>query len=227
MSKTPTGNSRYPVWSFDDCHPDPGALRQFAGEQAFSRREGDYYPGLRAPVPDEYRTWVADLLGAATAAGSNARIKLLDCTFALACDEVDRLVPIQMIPHFDSLEDGLFAAVHYLCEPPFGGTAFYRHRRTGLERIDALHFPVWQQGLVADSRQFGMPERSYPGNSMAAFEQIAAIPLRFGRLIAYPANCLHSGLLDGSVLDHSPEHGRLTITSLLKVEQTAGSEDCR
>lgn len=218
MGRQVIGKSRFPLWIFDDCHPDSQGLRKLAGQQTFLRREGDFYPGLRSTVPDSYREWVSQLLAPAIAQAPGARTTLLDCTFAIASDAVDRLAPLQMIPHFDSLEGNLYAAVHYLCDPPFCGTGFYRHRRTGLERIDAAHFPMWQQGLTADAREFGLPHKRYPGDWMEAFEMIAEAPLRFGRLIAYPANCLHSGLLDGSRLSAAPGMGRLTITSLMRLE---------
>ncbi len=210
------GTEAVPLWVIDDCHPDASGLCEFAARQAFARREGDYYPGLRAPVPLAYDQWLISLLGPGIANGAAAELELLNCTYAIACDDPANLAPIQLIPHFDSVEDDLLAAVHYLCAPPFAGTAFYRHRRTGFERIDAGRVALFQQALAADARQFGLPASSYQGGSNRAFEQIGAAPLRFNRIVVYPANCLHSGMLGATNLSNDPSLGRLTITTLVR-----------
>ena len=210
------GAERVALWTIDRCHPDPQSLRRHAAGQRFERREGDYYPGLRAPVPQSYREWIVALLEPVLGARGPASLSLLDCTFALACDDPAKLAPIQLIPHFDSLEGDLFAAVHYLCAPPFAGTAFFRHRRTGFERIDATRIARFQQGLTADAREYGLPHERYHGEASAAFEQIGLAPLECNRIVAYPANCLHSGLLGAAALSAEPGSGRLTITTLLR-----------
>lgn len=210
------GVEAVPLWLIDDCHPDPSGLREYALEQDFARRDGDYYPGLRAGVPAGYAQWLVALAGTAIKGNAAAEIELRDCTFAIACDNPADLAPIQLIPHFDSIEADLFAAVHYLCAPPFSGTAFYLHRRTGFARIDAGRVALFQQALAADARQFGLPAAKYHAGSSPAFELIGTAPLRFNRIAVYPANCLHSGMLGEQGLSSDPATGRLTITSLLQ-----------
>src|SRR3546814_19658635 len=43
------------------------------------------------------------------------------------------LAPVQRLPHFDGVEDDLIALLHYVA--PNAGTAFYRHRASGLELV--------------------------------------------------------------------------------------------
>jgi len=210
------GTEAVPLWALDDCHPDAAGLCEFAIRQEFARREGDYYPGLRAPVPLAYEEWVISMLRSGIENGTAAQLELLNCTYAIACDDPANLAPIQLIPHFDSTENDLIAAVHYLCAPPFAGTAFYRHRSTGFERIDATRVALFQQALAADARQFGLPAARYQGGSNQTFEQIGTAPLRFNRIVVYPANCLHSGMLDAAYLSSDPLQGRLTITTLAR-----------
>lgn len=210
------GAEAVPLWVLDDCHPDAAGLREYARSQDFARRNGDYYPGLRAPVPAGYAYWVIALLRSAIEGDAVAEPELLDCTYAVACDDPADLAPIQLIPHFDSIEGDLIAAVHYLCAPPFAGTAFYRHRRTGFERIDATRVALFQQALSVDARQYGLPASRYHSGSSQAFEQIGATPLRFNRIAVYPANCLHSGMLGATNLSNDPALGRLTITTLVR-----------
>lgn len=215
------GAEAFALWTVDDCHPDANGLRDFAMQQDFARRDGDYYPGLRAPVPVGYGDWVLSLLSSIIEIGAANELELLNCTYAIACDDPCNLAPIQLIPHFDSFEGNLIAAVHYLCAPPFAGTAFFRHRRTGFERIDATRLALWQQALSADARQFGLPASSYHGGTTQAFDKIGTAPLRFNRIAAYPANCLHSGMLDAAQLSQDPAFGRLTITTLAALQPKA------
>lgn len=216
------GAEAVPLRVLDDCHPDAAGLREYALGQDFARRDGDYYPGLRAPVPAGYADWVIALLGSAIEGGTAVPPELLNCTYAVACDDPADLAPIQLIPHFDSVEGDLIAAVHYLCAPPFAGTAFYRHRRTGFERIDATRVALFKQALAADARQFGLPASAYHAGSSQAFEQIGAAPLQFNRIAVYPANCLHSGMLGATNLSNDPALGRLTITTLARCNRGSG-----
>ena len=41
----------------------------------------------------------------------------------------------QRAPHFDSTDQKYYALLHYLRVPPGTGTAFYRQRSTGIERV--------------------------------------------------------------------------------------------
>lgn len=211
------GNEGVPLWTLDDCHSGADQLCAHAAQQIFERRQGDYYPGLRAPVPPGYAAWIGTYLGAVVGANRPAAVDLLNTTFAIACDDPAELAPIQLIPHFDGPDEDLYATVHYLCRAPFKGTAFYRHRRTGFERITAQRLAAWHTGLAQDSRQFGMPAGHYIAGSSPAFEQIAEAALRFNRMIVYPANCLHSGMLDDTPLSNSAGGARLTITTLARI----------
>lgn len=196
----------------DDAHPAPETLCAAAGTLAFGRQPDDLYPGLRATVPPGYAGWLATALGAITDLGE---VEVIDARFAVVKDAPERLVPIQRIPHFDDADPAIYAVVHYLCAPPHRGTAFYRHRATGFERIDATRLPAWRQALNADSRALGLPPPAYPAGSGPAFEQIGAAPLAFNRLAIYPANCLHAGEIGESWQAANP---RLTITALVRCD---------
>jgi hypothetical protein len=197
----------------DEAHPAPERLRAAASLQAFVRPAGDLYPGLRAEAPDGYADWLQSALSALDWPGP---CRLLRASFAIACDDPAALAPIQRIPHFDTPDPSVVAAIHYLCEPPYGGTSFYRHRRTGYERIDAARQPAWRQALVQDSALHGLPQPAYMDGDDARFERIGEAELRFNRLILYPANCLHSGDLGRARLTPDTGKGRLTLTSLLR-----------
>jgi hypothetical protein len=216
------GREGVPLRVIDEAHPAPEALRAAATPQAFARSAGDVYPGLRAEAPPGYAEWLETTLQALDWPDWPNEwpgpCRLLRTSFAVACDDPAALAPIQRIPHFDT-SDPIIAAVHYLCEPPHGGTSFYRHRRTGYERIDATRLPAWRQALVQDRAEHGLPAPVYVDGDTSGFERIGQAALRFNRLILYPANCLHSGDLAGkgrARLDPDPARGRLTLTSLLQ-----------
>lgn len=211
------GTEQVPLWQVEHAHPAPDALVAAAQAEAFGREAGDLYPGLRAPVPDGYAAWLAQVAGASLgppAGGGNPTV--LRTSFAIAGDDPAQLAPIQRIPHFDDSADAILAAVHYLCAAPHGGTSFYRHRATGFERITAARVPLWRQALARDGQTHGLPPRRYHDGDSPAFVRIGQAPLAFNRLIFYPANCLHAGDVTAS-WQRSAADPRLTITSLLRL----------
>jgi len=207
------GREAVPLSVIDAAHPAPETLQAAVAPNAFRREPGDYYPGIRAAAPPNYTAWLAQVAGACF---THRTLTVLQSSFAIAIDEPAMLAPIQRIPHFDTTDPTTFAAVHYLCAPPHRGTRFYRHCRTGYERIDASRAAAWRQALTRDRMQFGMPGPHYPDDRTLGFDCIGEADLRFNRLILYPANCLHAGDLSAG---HSPQvgQGRLTITSLLQM----------
>lgn len=206
------GHENIPLYVIDDAYPDPEQLRRTARTSDFRRPQGDLYPGLRTAAPAGYVDWLDGCLKGLGLFGS---ITTLRANFAVATDDPEMLAPIQRIPHFDTLDPAIYAAIHYLCAPPHGGTNFYRHRRTGYERVNAERQPAWRQALVQDGKAHGLPPARYMGDSDERFERIGGAELRFNRLILYPANCLHAGDIRESRRIADAPDGRLTITTLL------------
>lgn len=206
-----------PLTIIDDAYPAPDDLQEEAQRAEFGCEKGDYYPGLRASAPDAYPSWLGGLL-----AGLDgfAGARVIRSSFAIAADDPVRLAPIQRIPHFDDTDPAICAVVHYLCEPPHCGTSFYRHLRTGYERIDASRAPAWRQGLTEDAKEYGMPPAAYYSSNEAQFERIGQAELRYNRLIVYPANCLHAGDVGMSWQMGNAVTGRLTLTSLILLSST-------
>lgn len=203
------GREGVPLVIVDDAHPAPDALVATARAQRFARTSEDVYPGVRSVAPDAYATW---LVAFVAAAWPRDGLALLRTSFAIASDGEAGLAPIQRLPHVDTEDDRIVAAVHYLCGPAYGGTGFYRHRRTGYERIDRSRRASWRQALARDLALSAMDGRPAGGSG---FERIGGVAVRFNRLILYPANCLHSGELGDTGPQPSADIGRLTVTSLL------------
>ncbi len=208
------GNEGVPLWLIDDAHPHPNRLVDSALEQNFAAAQDDLYPGIRAEAPLSYRGWLHELLTPVLKAQS---MQILRTSFAVTTKDPASLLAIQRIPHFDTVDSTILAAIHYLCAPPHAGTSFYRHRATGYETITAARTAAWQASLAADAARHGMPPARYHAASTASFEQIGAADLRYNRLALYPANCLHCGDIGESWSYPAVGQPRLTITSLISM----------
>ncbi|WP_346838446.1 DUF6445 family protein [Microbulbifer sp. SAOS-129_SWC] len=215
------GRERQPLLVIDGLAAEPEALCAFAGSGApFRARSGDYYPGVRKPLPAAYAESLCRTLEHSVretfGLPDSARAQPLLCSLSIATTVPELLRPIQRLPHFDSGDSHQLAVVHYLCPPQFGGTAFYRHRASGFETIDneRLH------GYAAQLKQQVLaspPAPGYASGDSELFKQIGRVEARFNRAVVYRGNQLHSGLIDPAAgLCADPGRGRLTATSFIR-----------
>jgi Family of unknown function (DUF6445) len=122
----------------------------------------------------------------------------------------------QRIPHIDSSEPDQFALVHYLAETDWGGTAFYRHRNTGLERITPDRHRYYLDTLESEFAAKGEPEPGYVEEQSILFEQVGRVEHRFNRAVIYPSNLLHcSASPNDRLCPDDPQAGRLTVAAFL------------
>ena len=137
--------------------------------------------------------------------------------FSIVTTPREDLELLQCIPHIDTVDPGQIAVLHYLCRPEHGGTAFYRHRRTGFESVSAGRLPVYEQAIDADLRALGHPGRDYIHGDTPMFERIAHVGAAFNRLVLYPSMILHSGSIGFDYrFDADPASGRLTANAFLQ-----------
>jgi hypothetical protein len=126
------------------------------------------------------------------------------------------LLPIQRIPHYDSTDPGLFAAVIYLCDTRFPGTSFYRHRKTGYEQITAENHKNYRLALDHEMRTQGPPPSEYVSGDSALFEVTFSNQLTFNGAIVYPGSVLHAANIKRQFEPpRDKSDWRLTITTLL------------
>ncbi|KQM27381.1 MULTISPECIES: DUF6445 family protein [unclassified Sphingomonas] len=212
------GTERQPIAIVDHFYPDPDALRTFAAATRFepARRQ---YPGMRAALPDDYFQAVRPALSQVLAHvfGHRGGIALLDASFSVVTTPPERLSIEQRLPHFDAVDPNRIALVHYLGADDSGGTAFYRHRATGFETIDAHRAPAYLDTLSAEVRT-APPPPVYIAGSTAQFEQVSAVDGRCNRAVIYRSALLHSGAIPAdAVLSDDPTRGRLTVTAFLSL----------
>jgi hypothetical protein len=212
------GAEGQPIAIVDGFHPDPESLRAAALAAVFEPGR-HHYPGIRAPLPADYfaqvRAGLAPVLREVLGVAGNG-VELLDASFSMVTTPPAELGVEQRLPHVDAVQPGRIALVHYLAKGE--GTAFFRHRATGFETIDAARSPGYLATLNAELRA-DPPEAAYPFGDTALFERIAHVEARVNRAVIYRSALLHSGAISpGAVLDADPATGRLTVTAFLSAQ---------
>ena len=203
----------------DDFHEDPMPLVDKAGDISnFEQYEKDFYPGVKQPVDNSHYAksflQYADVLSRAYGTIGD----LEQSTYAIANRAAADLLPIQRIPHYDTADSQQFALVHYLCAPNWGGTAFYRHRSTNIERIGGQNEQTFQQALGREATTHGLPPAEYINGDTTLFEQIGSVEAKFNRAVIYPASLLHSGAIRQHQINHDQvSKMRLSITANLQI----------
>jgi hypothetical protein len=148
--------------------------------------------------------------------GFTRGIRLDASTYSLVTLGETELNPLQRIPHYDHSSGEVIAIMHYLLGPESGGTAFYRHRRTGFETVTPDREDAYNAALAMDERQYGMPPAQFCYGDTDWFEIIDEVEAAPDRLVLYRGRQLHSGVVpDPSVLSPDPRQGRLTINMFL------------
>lgn len=209
------GRERQPVAIVDDFSADPEALRTAAAAETFVPAS-HHYPGLRAPLPPGYfaanaaliSQLLRELFGLTGA-------KVIDASFSIVTTSPAALTVEQRLPHVDAIAAGRIALVHYLGQAETDGTAFFRHRATGLETISEARSADYLVRLNAELRDYE-PAAGYIIGDSPLFEHIGTVEARYNRAIFYRSAMLHSGAITaGRALRATPRGGRLTVTGFL------------
>jgi hypothetical protein len=201
----------------DDFVPRPDLFVDDASMLAFAPL-GPYYPGVRAVVPSalvahslrDVESLIADVF--------DLKLPFADVQswYSLVTTPPSALAPIQRIPHYDSTEPERIALLHYLVKSEAGGTAFYRHRRTGYEAITEDNQADYASALKADIAEHGLPSPAYISGDTEIFEQIAHYEARYNRAIIYRGHALHCADIPPDMpLLADPYDGRLTVNTFL------------
>lgn len=219
------GNDNAPLLVVDNFAADPYAWVRSACQQVFTE-QSRYYPGIRAAAPPAYQELFGhklqeQIVAAFDLKGGTMSFSL--CHFSLVTTPRERLQVPQRIPHVDSLARSGLASIHYLFRKEFGGTAFYRHRKTGFEYIDESRNPRYLASLREENLRPETLAEGYINGDTPLFEQIDKQEGVFNRLLIYRRNSLHSGCIDKHfVPDPDPATGRLSINSF--IDFTSSSE---
>lgn len=214
------GNERNAVVVLDDFAPDPQSMRDAARDLAFEPMSDQYYPGKRAVAPESYLATVGGTIEAALREFYGCRrIGFQRCYYSLSMTPLEELTVEQRLPHFDTVFENYYAAVHFLCPPEFGGTAFFRHRSTGFETISTARQAEYTARLNAELAELGPPSPAYVDGDTKIFDHLVTVEARPNRTVIFRGNTFHSGAVSNLVaLPDDPLSGRLTVVSFLMAD---------
>ena len=215
------GRCRIAMSRVDNVLHDPEGVAALGFAQSYSPDGSNLYPGVRAPMPESFstafRAWLTPILQRGGVLADNRAIYRDTSFFSVVTTASTDLLPIQRIPHYDSTDPNLFAAVIYLCDTRFSGTSFYRHRKTGYEEITEANRHNYQLALDNDLRIHGPPPQEYVNGDTVLFEAIFSTELQFNSAVIYPGRILHAGNIKRQFdPPKNKSDWRLTITSLLQ-----------
>ena len=219
------GNSQSPVVVIDDFNGESDRVATMADALApFPDVDpASYYPGVRRliePTDESANAYVDRVCEQAAQFVAGAfdvdGFDLLEASFSIVSAAPSDLRPAQRAPHFDSTDQKYYALLHYLRVPEGTGTAFYRQRSTGIERVTDGNISTFV--TTAEREAAMLPSDSgYINGSNQFFEQIGAVEGVPDRLIIYQGSLLHSGIIPaGMNLSPDPRVGRLTANFFLR-----------
>ena len=189
------GRERQPVVRIDRFSGHVAALIDCAAGLRRCGQTHNNSPAHRRPSPaghDEasrYLQFTLRRLAPVLERAFNAKgFRCLEASFSMVTTPVSKLRPQQRAPHFDSLDPGYVAILHYLT--PCAGTAFYRQRATGIERLTAENLQSYRDGLGA-----GDEPDNYIVGSNARYEQTGRVDGVVDRMVLYRGALLHSGII--------------------------------
>lgn len=217
------GSSASPVVVVDDFGAADEALEQAVALQPFPSVASGYYPGVRRVIAEADDAAFAlaqrccrDAAPFINGAFDIERFSLVEASFSMVTSDPAALRPPQRAPHFDSPDPRHLAMLLYVHLPAPSGTAFYRQRATGIERVEPSNLPAFiATAEKAATRQAA--DAGYFAGSDADYEQLDAIEAIPDRLLIYQGGLLHSGLIPADMpLSADPRVGRLTVNFFLQ-----------
>ena len=175
--------------------------------------------GVRAVVPDALSRPLLDALAPLIAEVFGAgEPNVVDAFYSLVTTPPAALAPIQRLPHVDEVSPRRLALLHFLSADESSGTAFYRHRETGWETLDAARLPRYRAALEVQIARDGVPDAAYLAGDTPLFEQVAGYRGIWNRALLYRSHALHCALIPPTmVLTDDPATGRLTVNTFIEL----------
>ncbi|MFY7863741.1 DUF6445 family protein [Roseateles sp.] len=188
---------------------------EFSPCPGFDQKKG--YPGIRSTAPAEYSNALVELLDPLIKANFDVpdsfELRKSACEFSLTTVPPGGLGLMQRTPHFDSSSPHHMAVLLYLCGQEHGGTGFYRHVSTGIQRITPENYQHYSD-VYCEELELEEPSPRYFDRSDQRFTFLGMMPARFNRLVVYPGSLLHSACINPGIgICDDPRKGRLTVNT--------------
>jgi hypothetical protein len=221
VSSARVGKCPIAVTVADNVLLHPQQLAEFGRGLKFVEDDSNLYPGIRARLPEDFsrpfHEWLTNTLRCTGVLEESSYVHEDASFFSIVNKNRANLLPLQRIPHYDSIDPRVFAAVVYLFDRANSGTSFYRHRTTGYETIGDDNKDNYKMALNRNMKTLGPPAREYANGSNALFERTHSVDSVFNRIVIYSGNVLHAADIDGSLFTgNDNSQWRLTISSLIK-----------
>lgn len=202
----------------NDLMADPETALSDAVLQKFAKITPQY-PGIRASLPNSVALeWLDELTPMLDESfGAEPNGWEIQAWYSIVTAQPDELIPLQRFPHVDGTNPRQLAMMLYLHQTDHGGTAFFRHRSTGLEQLTDETYPVYRRALESEVAKTGLPPAAYVTDGAPFFEQTYASEGAFNQAIFYRGNLFHSGIISNdAALPTDPRTGRLTINAFFR-----------
>lgn len=217
------GSDNNPLVIIDDFSDRAAEIAEIAKQLAPYPPASNYYPGLRRVITrqdgdaDAYVEETCERAGQFIAGAFDFEsFSLLEASFSMVTTPPFQLSPAQRAPHFDTTDEKHLALLHYLRVPAGSGTAFYRQRSTGIERVTENNIDRF---ITTATREAALlaADSGYISGSDQFFEEIASIDAIPDRLIIYQGSLLHSGIIPPNMdFSDDPQRGRLTANLFIR-----------
>ena len=217
------GTSQSPIVVIDEFSGSVEAILAIAESLAPYPPHTNYYPGVRRVIgprdraAENYAREVCERAAQFIAGAFDIdRFELLEASFSIVCTDPAELSAPQRAPHFDTTDPRHLALLHYLRVPANSGTAFYRQRSTGIERLTDDNLAMFVGAAQAHAAQ--LPTGTgYVSGSDEHYEEIGRVDARPDRLVIYHGSLLHSGIIPTDMkLSADPRDGRLTANLFVR-----------
>lgn len=180
-----------------------------------------YYPGIRAFLPRNYVIKVLQAIYQDICRiykiPQYLQLKPQETYYSLITKAETELHLLQRMPHFDTSRPFYFAVLHYLNNDNHGNTGLFRHKPTGLDKIEDHNVEFY----LASAQRFidnnGESPQEYCTRTNEHFELYEQIEYRPNRLVIYPGQLLHSSIISPAKdIDPNPRTGRLTANIFIE-----------
>ena len=210
------GVDKTPIIIIDDyAQNHDEIIEQVVKNSCFNPDEITSYPGVRSPIPKGlvvgYLKPLIEGLYKVYKIPERLQPSPKDNYFSLISTPAEELSPIQSWPHFDTHNPNLLAVIHYLGKGQHGGIGFFKHKRSGLERIEEQNKAYFYQCADEYFESGANQNVAYCQEQHSEFTCYKKIAYKPNRLIIFPGQLLHSALVDlDRDLNIDPASGRLT-----------------
>lgn len=216
------GGNKTPIVVIDDYIENLNDLtKQVSVNGGFKPDEITNYPGIRSAMPKpiviDYLQPV--MLGLYKVFNLPETLSPFpkDNYFSLITANPGEISALQSLPHFDTPNPNLLAVIHYIGDGEHGGTGFFSHKKSGLERIDYENKEYFYECAQAHFNTIDTTNFSYCEEEHAEFSCYETIDYKPNRLIIFPGQLLHSTLVNlDKDIDGNPITGRLTANMFIE-----------